>query len=66
MDGARPHDHQQPRVPLFRIALMASRPRTTVAFVASVMGNADFNARGGESRTISLTCKFCVGNIAPL
>src|ERR1700692_3829106 len=42
---------------------MLSRPRTTVAFAASVIGSSNFKAPGGDSRTISLTCKFWVGNI---
>src|SRR5437867_6471142 len=46
-----------------RILLTASRPSTTVRFAASVMGNSSFNARGGSRRTISFTCKFCVGCI---
>src|SRR5271157_6206007 len=48
-----------------RICSMPRRPRTTVALAASLVGSCAFSALGGERRTISFTCKSCVGNIEP-
>src|SRR5687768_9276920 len=39
------------------------RPSTTVRLLSSRMGSSSFSARGGLSRTNSVTFRFCVGNI---
>src|SRR5438034_8599038 len=44
-----------------RIRFTVSRPSTTVWLARRVITNSVFKAQGGNSRTISLTCKLCVG-----
>src|SRR5437016_12947326 len=44
-----------------RIRFTVSRPSTTVWLAWRVITNSVFKAQGGNSRTISLTCKLCVG-----
>src|SRR5581483_10935920 len=46
-----------------KIRMTASRPPTTVALAASVIGKSAFNLPGATRRTISRTCRLWVRNI---
>src|SRR5688572_5551708 len=46
-----------------RMRQTVRRPSTTVRLLSSRIGSSSFSARGGLSRTNSVTFRFCVGNI---
>ena len=59
--GAAPHQRTEGRVG--QRNGHRSRLLTTVSFERSDIGNCALRLRGVISRSVSFTCKFCVGNI---